>query len=99
MEILVLFAIASKLGPVALLVEAGLAVWRPTRYFAIPLGIGMTGGLAAAAFFPSAPIPYFMLSFTALAVPIGLLCALLGILDLFRRFGAPSAGEQEQPPA
>jgi hypothetical protein len=99
MEVLLLFAIASKLGPAALLVEAALALWRPTRYFAIPLGIGIAAGLAAAAVTPSTPMPYFMVGFTALAVPIGLLCALLGTIDLFRRLGAASKGAREQPPA
>ena len=71
-----------------------------------PLGVAPCGQLSARSGHwpsfdapPSAPIPYFMLGFTAVAVPIGLLCALVGMADLFHRFRASSAGAREQPPS
>lgn len=84
---LLVLALGLVLGPLLLVVEGGLALWRPTRYFAIPFFAGVIAGALAVALTPGASSTHFFFGFTLVALPIGLVCAAVGIIAAIERAG------------
>ena len=75
--LMLVFMLGVVLAPVIFMTELGLALWRPTRRFAFPLGLGTLGGVIAAALaWSTAPVQWSFLVFSMIAGPIGAYCAL-----------------------
>ena len=85
--IFVVLALGLVLGPLLLVVEGGLALWRPTRCFAIPFFAGIIAGALAVALIPGASSTYFFFGYTLVALPIGLVCAVVAIIAATDRAG------------
>jgi hypothetical protein len=77
-----LLMLNTLIAPVIFLTELGLALWPPTRRFALPLALGTLGGIIAAALaWRTAPVQWFLLAFSLIGGPIGVYCAVRQTLN------------------
>jgi signal transduction histidine kinase len=83
------YGLAVMASPVVFVLEALLAMRTRTRYFAVPLALGLVACVVAVGYAADRePFESFLAVFTLVAGPVGIVCAFVAVIDAIERRSA-----------